>query len=426
MALQVHNMVHAFAKYVAGNDFIMLDGGHRLSRPAEKMSYNYVVVKNGTGKSSFLKELLTRARAVSFKNCSASKFLADAFSKSNHLRVLDLSCCHIVDLPGSISYLKHLRYLDGSGTKIRAVPEQMSNLQNLEVLDLSESYLEELPTFVGSYQKLRYLNLQGCHKLQNLPPTLGDLKILQYLNLSHCSVVSEILEHVCGLHELRFLDLSSCAELQRLPHLFADLTNLEDLNLSCCSRLEKLPESFGNLVYLRFLNLSGCSELRQLPQSIIGLVALQYLNVAQVHLELPKSLCELESLHTLDITGYRLPESSDEATKFSGIIQNMPNLKLLLTDDFDIEKYIFQHIQCSPDIGKQSFLKVRNLVKTGKSASAAERENLVQMQSSLYQRNLQEVNLHDEEIKEGTEDEHADDSTDDSKVCFISFQNIIQ
>jgi len=331
MALQVHSMVHAFAKYVAGNDLILLDGGNlSISPSSEKISYNHVLVMNDTGQPTSLKEWLTRARAVSFKNCSAPKLRAEAFSKLNHLRVLDLASCHIVELPSSIGYLKHLRYLDGSESKIRAVPDQMSSLQKLEVLDLSESSLEELPAFVGSYQKLTYLNLQGCDKLQNLPPTLGDLKRLEYLNLSHCPGVSnKVLEYLCGLHKLRTLDLSGFTELKQFPDLFADLTNLEDLNLSGCSRLEILPESFGNLVSLRFLNLSGCSELQQLPESIIGLVNLQYLNLAKVLLELPNYLSKLGRLHTLDITGYRLPVSPDAAPAFSSIIQNMPSLKLL-------------------------------------------------------------------------------------------------
>ncbi|PVH64297.1 hypothetical protein PAHAL_2G230800 [Panicum hallii] len=415
MALQVHSMVHAFAKYVAGNDLIILDGGNlSISPSAEKISYNYVLAMNDTGQTTSLKELLTKARAVSFKNSSASKLRADAFSKLNHLRVLDLASCHIVELPGSICYLKHLRYLDCSGSKIRAVLDQMSSLQKLEVLDLSESSLEELPAFVGSYQKLTYLNLQGCDKLQNLPPTLGDLKRLQYLNLSHCPGVSnKVLEYLCGLHKLRTLDLSGFTELQQFPHLFADLTNLEDLNLSGCSRLEILPESFGKLVSLRFLNLSGCSELHQLPESIIGLVNLQYLNLAQVLLELPNYLSKLERLHTLDITGYRLPVSSDAAAAFSSIIQNMPNLKLLLTDDSNIENYTSQHIQWSTNLGKQSF-QIRNIVKTGESLYAPEGANLMPMQTFLYPTNLQEVNLH-EEINEGTQDVYADDSINDSK-----------
>jgi hypothetical protein len=150
-----------------------------------------------------------------------------------------------------------------------------------------------------------------------------------------------------------------------------------------------------------------------LPESIIGLVNLQYLNLAQVLLELPNYLSKLERLHTLDITGYRLPVSSDAAAAFSSIIQNMPNLKLLLTDDSNIENYTSQHIQWSTNLGKQSF-QIRNIVKTGESLYAPEGANLMPMQTFLYPTNLQEVNLH-EEINEGTQDVYADDSINDSK-----------
>jgi hypothetical protein len=148
-----------------------------------------------------------------------------------------------------------------------------------------------------------------------------------------------------------------------------------------------------------------------LPESIIGLVNLQYLNLAQVLLELPNYLSKLERLHTLYITGYRLPVSSDAAAAFSSIIQNMPNLKLLLTDDSNIENYTSQHIQWSTNLGKQSF-QIRNIVKTGESLYAPEGANLMPMQTFLYPTNLQEVNLH-EEINEGTQDVYADDSIND-------------
>uniref|UniRef100_A0A0E0GYP0 NB-ARC domain-containing protein n=1 Tax=Oryza nivara TaxID=4536 RepID=A0A0E0GYP0_ORYNI len=257
------------------------------------------------------KDVLTGARAISFKNC----LLADAFLRLNHLRILDLTCCYDLELPASIGYLKLLRYLAGSGLRIRKLPNQMSSLQNLEALDFSESHLEELPSFIGSYQKLTYLNLQRCEKLGNLPRTLGDLKRLEYLNLSYCPGVSEDADYLCSLHALRFLDLSGCSELQQLPHLFGNLTNLEDLNLSGCFRLERLP----------------------LPDSITGLVNLQYLKLSHVISELPESLSKLERLHTLDLTGYHLPLSSGLPPTLADIIRKMPNLNIMLRDRYGVE-----------------------------------------------------------------------------------------
>ncbi|GJM94502.1 hypothetical protein PR202_ga11150 [Eleusine coracana subsp. coracana] len=384
--LQVHNLVHAFAKYVAGNDLIILDGEDLSIDPyGEMITFYSVVVNNDTGNSTRWKDFLTRARVVSFRNCSSSKLLADSLLKLNHLRVLDLTSCSILELPASIGHLKYLRYLDSSGLKIRSLPNQMSSLQNLETLDLSESYLEELRTFVGWYQKLMYLNLRACVRLKNLPPTLGDLKKLQYLNLSQCSGVSKVLEFICGLVELRFLDLSSCTELQELPHLFGDLTNLEDLNLSGCSSLRNLPESIGHLYFLRFLNLSDCSELQKLPEYIVGLVNLQYLNLAHVFLELTESLSKLERLETLDITGYCLSLSSYTPLTFSGILQKMPNLKLVLTDDSGVESYLSQRIQSSTEI--------RNVAREVKVVHSLERASELQLQISPYEHTLQETNV---------------------------------
>ncbi|EAZ08637.1 hypothetical protein OsI_30910 [Oryza sativa Indica Group] len=310
--LQVNSLVHAFAKYVAGSDIVISDG-RELSRgpSAEKVSSTYAVLINHTGHSTLQKDVLTGARAISFKNC----LLADAFLRLNHLRILDLTCCYDLELPASIGYLKLLRYLAGFGLRIRKLPNQMSSLQNLEALDFSESHLEELPSFIGSYQKLTYLNLQRCEKLRNLPRTLGDLKRLEYLNLSYCPGVSEDADYLCSLHALRFLDLSGCSELQQLPHLFGNLTNLEDLNLSGCFRLERLP----------------------LPDSITGLVNLQYLKLSHVISELPESLSKLERLHTLDLTGYRLPLSSGVPPTLADIIRKMPNLNIMLRDRYGVE-----------------------------------------------------------------------------------------
>uniref|UniRef100_J3MWJ8 Rx N-terminal domain-containing protein n=1 Tax=Oryza brachyantha TaxID=4533 RepID=J3MWJ8_ORYBR len=296
--LRVNSLVHAFAKYVAGGDLVSFDGRDMSIAPsAEKITSSYVVVNNHTGQSTLHRDFLTKARAVSFINCEVSIFPADAFLRFNHLRILDLTSCHILELPASIGHLTLLRYLSGSGLRIRTLPNQMSSLEKLEALDLSESHLEELPSFIGSYQKLTYLNLQRCEELRNLPTTLGDLKRLQYLNLSRCPGVSQDADYLCSLHALRSLDLSGCSELQQLPRLFGNLTNLEDLNLSACSRLNKLPESITGLVNLQYLKLSHV--LSELPGSLSKLERLQTIDLCDLD-EVSQDLGDLHEVHHLE------------------------------------------------------------------------------------------------------------------------------
>ncbi|CAN6195562.1 unnamed protein product [Urochloa humidicola] len=303
--LNMHNLVHEFARYISSNDLFIMDGERKNNDSTEICTSRYAVLTRCNDKSKIRKDLPPSVRAVCLKDCVGAKLIEKIFAALKHLHVLDLSRCLFLEIPSSIYQLTHLRYIDISSSAIRALPDQMSSLQNLEALDLSETCIQVLPDFVGTFQKLKYLNLQGCRKLHHLPSKLDDIKNLQHLNLSCCPAAHQLLESISGFQELRFLDMSSCSELQTLPESFSRLTNLEDLILSKCTRLKKLPESFGELCFLQFLNVSSCCELEEVPASLGRLASLEVLILSGCSRiqNLPQSFIEIAFLRILDLAG---------------------------------------------------------------------------------------------------------------------------
>ncbi|XP_043714947.1 putative disease resistance protein At3g14460 [Telopea speciosissima] len=106
------------------------------------------------------------------------------FVKLRFLRVLDLSCTEIKELPTSVCNLRHLRYLDVSNTRIRKLPESVSKLYNLETLKLRDcSDLIGLPNEMSKLNNRQYLDLDGVHQLNSMPPRMGQLTNLHTLSI---------------------------------------------------------------------------------------------------------------------------------------------------------------------------------------------------------------------------------------------------
>ncbi|RCV11326.1 hypothetical protein SETIT_2G176500v2 [Setaria italica] len=302
--LNMHNLVHEFARYVTSHDLFIMDGERKNNDIMEICTSRYAILTRCHDESKIRKVFLTSVRAICLKDCMGAKLIENILSSLKHLQVLDLSRCSFLEIPSSIYQLTHLRYIDVSNSAIQALPDQMSFLQNLEALDLSETCVQVLPEFVGTFQKLKYLNLEGCRKLHHLPSKL-DIKSLQHLNLSCCPAALQLLESISGFQELRFLDISSCTELQTLPESLSRLTNLEELILSKCTRLKKLPESFGELCFLQFLNVSNCCDLEELPTSLGRLASLEILILSGCSRiqNLPQSFTDIVFLRILDLAG---------------------------------------------------------------------------------------------------------------------------
>ncbi|CAL5088828.1 unnamed protein product [Urochloa decumbens] len=339
-SLYIHNFVHEFARHVACDDIIVLDGSEMQKGSGKKQTFQYALLTCYRGQSTLSHSLLTRTRALHLRNSESITIHNEAFELLNHLRVLNLSGCCIGELPASVGYLKHLKYLDVSGIQIQTLPSSLSRLTNLEVLDLAKTLLKELPSFIGNFPNLKYLNMHSCDKLQNLPSSLGHLQRLQHLQLSCCNVIAELPDSFCNLHDLRALDISKCTELQQLPSLFGNLMNLEDVNLSSCFNLKQLPESFGNLYFLRFLNLSSCYELQQLPVSFTNLEKLEVLLLRRCcRLQnLPPSFATIKYLRILDLAGCEALHVSTEM-----LTTNLEYLNLQRCLNLHTQPYYFEN-----------------------------------------------------------------------------------
>ncbi|CAL5080890.1 unnamed protein product [Urochloa decumbens] len=383
--LNMHNLVHEFARYVTSNDLFIMDGERKSNDSTEICSSRYAVLTRCNDESKIRKLFPTSVRAVCLKDCVGAKVIEKIFSALKHLHVLDLSRCLFLEIPSSIYQLTHLRYIDISSSAIQALPDQMSSLQNLEALDLSETCVQVLPDFVGTFQKLKYLNLQGCRDLHHLPSKLDDVKSLQHLNLSCCPAAHQLLESISAFQELRFLDISSCSEIQTLPESFSRLTNLEDLILSKCTRLKKLPESFGELCFLQFLNVSSCCELEEVPASLGKLASLEVLILSGCSRiqNLPESFIEIAFLRILDLAGCvdlhmnleMLPKDNLENLIVDGCLKiyakpgwtvNFPKLhpQCLQTCDQQIQHLITERQDCPShnevEIGKEPNVPVHD------------------------------------------------------------------
>lgn len=355
-AFYIHNFVHEFARHVACDDIVILDGTEMLKGCAKWQTFQYALMTCYQGQSTLSHSQLTRTRALHLRNSEAITLHCEAFELLKHLRVLNLSGCCIGELPASIGCLKRLKYLDVSGVQIQTLSSPVSRLTNLEVLDLSETCMKELPSFIGNLQNLKYLNMQGCDKLQNLPLSLGHLQRLEHLRLSCCRGIAVLPDSLCNLNNLRILDLSRCTMLRHLPALFGNLVNLEDLSLSSCFNLKQLPESFGNLYFLRFLNLSSCYELQKFPESLTNLEKLEVLILRRCcRLQiLPPSFAMIKYLRILDLAGCEALHVSTEM-----LTTNLEYLNLQRCLNLQTQPYYFENFnklkflnlsQCLPTV----------------------------------------------------------------------------
>ncbi|XP_062231208.1 disease resistance protein RGA2-like [Phragmites australis] len=324
LKFHMHDMVHDLAVYVASDEFSYVNTKVHNNKN-DNRNCHYQLLMNHNEASSACKFFPTKVRALHFRGCDKMHLPKQAFSHTLCLRVLDLSGCHMSELPSSIYKLKLLRYLDASNLPISTLPKSLNRLLNFQTLILSNTSLKTLPTNIGCLQRLQYfdlsgcvslselpisfgslrallfLNLASCHELHAIPKSFGHLRSLQFLSLSDCYKLHSLPESCCQLHDLTHLDLSDCHNIGKLPDCIGNLSKLEYLNMTSCSKVQMLPESLCKLMMLKHLNLSFCIKLKHLP-SCIGVLRLQSLDLQGcVFLsDLPDSIFKMSSLQNVE------------------------------------------------------------------------------------------------------------------------------
>ncbi|KAL4327502.1 hypothetical protein S83_041783 [Arachis hypogaea] len=159
----------------------------------------------------------------------------DLFLRLKHLRALNFSRSHILELPSSLGNLKLLRYLDLSFTPIKRLPDSISSLSNLQTLRLKNCFkLDGLPEEIGKLTSLMHLVFDIIGGSGSMPHGIGNLTSLQTLSKfvvgkdDGCRILElkDLVDLTGSLCILRMENISSFEEAQEV-----DLSNKKLLSL---------------------------------------------------------------------------------------------------------------------------------------------------------------------------------------------------
>ncbi|XP_067949573.1 malignant fibrous histiocytoma-amplified sequence 1-like [Watersipora subatra] len=276
---------------------------------------------------SFLLRLntLTELKSLDLSYSSFYQGLPSSISQLRSLESLNLSNCHLRDLPPWLNTFTRLKELNLSENSLSdGLPEVVSQLNLLESLELSFCSLTGLPTTLKALTRLKVLNLSANPLSDGLPEVVSQLNLLESLNLCYCELTG-LPATLNTLTKLKELDLSRNSFTDGLPEVVSQLNLLESLNLRHCkltglpatlntrTRLKELDLSYNSFSdgllevishfnSLESLNLSHC-ELTGLPAIVGKLKMLKNLNLSFNEIDkLPPVVGELKELVTLDIS----------------------------------------------------------------------------------------------------------------------------
>ncbi|KAK2400339.1 putative disease resistance protein RGA3 [Trifolium repens] len=325
-SIELHDLVHDLALYVARDDFQLLNFQCETIR--ENVRHLLVRKNDLLGQISLIP---TGLRTIFFPEGATNKpFLNTCLSRCKYLRILKLNNSRYKSLPRSVGKLKHLRCLDlENSMELEMLPDSVCKLQNLQTLDLSGcENLLKLPNGIGNLIKLQELCITT--KQSNFPEELAKLSSLEFLEFNHCDNLMFSFEGI-QFPKLKMLIFRSCGNLKSLP--FHIIPNLETLIINDCNmvilsmgdnnnqipnlklkllRLVSLPQivtfpqwfqGCANTLHTLFIH--DCENLEELPKWLSTSISLKILSIENCPklISLPEDVHCLPNLEGLLISG---------------------------------------------------------------------------------------------------------------------------
>ncbi|XP_044511582.1 disease resistance protein RPV1-like [Mangifera indica] len=228
-----------------------------------------------------------------------------AFSKMDYLRLLIVDTSNykgkynnVHGFEGLQSDFTELRCLFWDFYPFRSLPSKFYP-QNLVVLKMRHSKLKQPWTDIKDLANLKLIDLSHSKHLFELPD-LSEAQNLECLILEDCTSLSEIIPPTRNLNKLVSLNLRNCKSLTSLPTGLQS-KSLKDVILSGCSNLKTCPMIACNMERL-CLDGTAIKELSSSIESSSRLVELNLKDCLRLE-SLPSSVCNLESLQQLDLSG---------------------------------------------------------------------------------------------------------------------------
>lgn len=335
---KMHDMVHDFAQYLTKNEcsIIEADSGTGRRMDLAPKRYRHLTIIRGEDApfpvpAADIEQLHT-FWIQSFYDSSPivseiDTAPPDLFHRLKYVKVLDLSCNRLRELPKEVGKLMNLRYLNLSHNPLEQLPEEVCDLYNLQTLKLSAcDHLRKLPQEMEKLLNLRHLEIDRTDSLRTLPKGIGKLRSLRTLSKFVIGTAGDTEEAACKIGDLGNLKhLRGFLKIEGLGYV-GDAVEVEKANLKNKENLVGLHIDFTRLVpsegttsvvealrlntSLQFLQIKSYGGTR-FPNWMISLNSLRKLQFqdCQKCISLPP-LGKLLSLETL-------------------VIENMDNLKCI-------------------------------------------------------------------------------------------------